>query len=88
MTLTNLIHSFNTRYENDPHFAGVCAGKKVRFGPGGRYTVAPVHSRFDHVQWFVWDNTVDDDGLPATIRQRDTLAGALMSLAGLSDWSN
>ena len=40
---------------NDPKRAGELAGEKRIFGKGNRYAVAPVHSRFESVGWFVWD---------------------------------
>lgn len=40
---------------NDPKRAGELAGKKRIFGKASRYAIAPIHSRFDTVGWFVWD---------------------------------
>lgn len=40
---------------NDPSKAGQLAGMKMLFGECNRYAVAPVHCRFQVLQWFVWD---------------------------------
>lgn len=40
---------------NNPSLAGSPAKKKEFFGENSRYAVAPVHTRFDAVEWFVWD---------------------------------
>jgi len=34
----------------------------------------------DDIQWFVWDAETDDKGLPAVIRQADTLDAAIRGL--------
>lgn len=60
---------------------GSLAARKVTFGDMSRYAVAPVHSRFGGVSWFVWDADVEADG-PAIIRQAETLVGALAGLPG------
>ena len=75
--------SFKTTYRNEPAKAGQLAARKRLFGDCSRYAVAPVHTRFDAVQWFVWDAEhpwVDGDGRPSVIRQADTLESALMGL--------
>lgn len=43
---------------------------------------APVHTRFDAVEWFVWDANVyaDASGTPAVIRQASTEAEAVEGL--------
>lgn len=46
--------------QNDPAKKGQLAGEKRIFGERNRYAVAPVHSRFESVGWFVWDaETID-----------------------------
>jgi len=55
---------------NDPACKGQLAASKRVFGDFSRYAVAPVFTRFDAVEWFVWDADVPDDiGMPAIIRQ-------------------
>ena len=71
---------FKTTYRNEPAKAGQLAARKRLFGDCSRYAVAPVHTRFDAVQWFVWDAEQMDDGLPSVIRQADTLESALVGL--------
>lgn len=59
--------------------AGQLAAPKEFFGPYHRYAVAPVHSRFGGVAWFVWDAEQEDEvtGSPAVIRIAETKAEAL-----------
>ena len=72
---------FASSYANNPDLKGSPAAKKVLFGDCSRYAVAPVHTRFDAVQWFVWDaETYDPAGIPAVIRQEDTLEAAIAGL--------
>lgn len=72
--------------KNDNDKAGELAGKKFLFGFCSRYAVAPVHTRFDQVQWFVWDAeliTCSDylNGLrPPVIRQSDSFEHAVAGL--------
>ena len=66
--------------QNDPNKRGSCAAPKLRFGDYGRYAIAPVHTRFRDIQWFVWDAHVEDRGLAAVIRQAPTLVEALAGL--------
>ncbi len=72
---------------NDPAKAGQLAARKVTFGDYRRYAVAPIHTRFDAVQWFVWDVEHDDSvyGAPVIIRQSDTLEAAMEGLLGARD---
>lgn len=44
-----------TNIKNNPALAGSLAKKKEFFGDHSRYAIAPVHTRFDAVEWFVWD---------------------------------
>ena len=66
---------------NLPAQAGSLAGRKT-FLRGHRYAVAPVHTRFDAVQWFVWDAEVIDPvtGFAAVIRQAETQEEAVRGL--------
>jgi hypothetical protein len=66
---------------NDPTRAGQTAAPKRLFGEWRRYTVAPIHTRFDAAEWFVWDAHTDDgSGRPAVIRQASTEAEAVAGL--------
>ena len=47
--------SFRSVPKSNPLMKGALAAPKQRFGDSGRYAVAPVHTRFDAVEWFVWD---------------------------------
>ena len=47
--------SFSAVPSNNPMLRGSLAAPKQRFGDHGRYAVAPIHTRFDAVEWFVWD---------------------------------
>jgi len=63
---------------NNPNQKGSLAGRKVLFGDCSRYAVAPIHTRFDAVEWFVWDaDSVDANGLPEVIRQEPTFEAAV-----------
>ena len=64
--------------QNDPTRAGQLAAPKELFGPDNRFAIAPVHTRFDAVQWFVWDAEIlDHMGMPEVIRQESTKEDAL-----------
>ena len=67
---------------NDPSRKGQLAARKRIFGDWHRYAVAPVHTRFDAVEWFVWDaETIDPVfGGPSVIRQASTEAEAVEGL--------
>ena len=73
---------FKSSYANDPSRKGQLAARKQLFGDCSRYAVAPVHTRFDAVQWFVWDAEIicPDTGLPEVIRQAETLTEALQGI--------
>lgn len=61
-----------SRIQNNPAYKGELAAPKYLFGEHSRYSIAPIHTRFDAVQWFVWDaETLDSNGLPDVIRQFD-----------------
>ena len=75
-------------FVNDPSRKGELTASKRIFGKNNRYAVAPVHSRFDKGNWFVWDAETPGDEydpiigyLPAIIRIVDSYAEAV---AGLS----
>lgn len=67
---------------NDPARKGQLAAPKRLFGDNSRYAVAPVHTRFDAVWWFVWDaETLDPvDGGPEVIRIEPTETQAVQGL--------
>jgi hypothetical protein len=67
---------------NDPSRRGQLAAPKRLFGEYRRYAVAPVHTRFDAVEWFVWDAEITDPmtGRPDVIRQAASEAEAVAGL--------
>ena len=68
---------------NDPRRKGYIAGRKLLFGSHNRFAVAPVHTRFGALTWFVWDAGLPHDadtGLPPIIRQADTFEEAVADL--------
>ena len=73
---------FKQTYANDATRKGQLAAPKHLFGGCSRYAVAPVHTRFDAVQWLVWDaeTICPDTGKPDVIRIEPTLAQALQGL--------
>ena len=40
---------------NDKASKGELAAEKKFFPPDSRYAIAPVHSNFEDIAWFVWD---------------------------------
>jgi len=64
---------------NDHRRPGQLATRKETFGDDSRFAVAAVHTRFDAVQWFVWDaETVDHEtGLLAIVAQAPTKEAAV-----------
>ena len=69
------------RIVNDPARKGDLAARKRLFGGNSRFAIAPVHTRFDAVEWMVWDAHRDDGtGRPEVIRQAATEAEALEGL--------
>ena len=68
--------------QNIKQLAGRLATCKLLFGPHSRYAVAAVHTRFDAVEWFVWDaETIDyQSRSPGVIRQEPTLHKAIAGL--------
>jgi len=65
--------------KNNPNLAGELAAKKELFGEYSRYAIAPIHTRFDAIEWFVWDaHTIDPlTGHPDVIAQEATKEEAL-----------
>lgn len=71
---------------NDPGKAGQLAGKKMLFGDCSRYAVAPIHTRFNNLTWFVWDaEAISDSDLAQNhpvpvIRQEESFEAAVAGL--------
>ena len=74
--------SFPRVPNNDPSLCGSLASPKQFFGDHSRYAVAPVHTRFDRIEWFVWDaeHSLSDMTRAEIIRQSETLEDALRDL--------
>ncbi len=82
--------SFPSVPANDPAKAGQPACRKQMFGASNRYAVAPVHTRFEAVEYFVWDAEHPEAlrrwregngvGAAEVIRQEPTLEAALRGL--------
>lgn len=74
--------SFSKLPANDPSKKGQLAARKQFFGASRRYAVAPIHTRFDVLEWFVWDaeHELSDMTRAEVIRQTSTLEEALMGL--------
>jgi hypothetical protein len=74
--------SFPKSIANNPARKGELAAGKQLFGDCSRYAVAPVHTRFDAVEWFVWDaeHPTSEMFRPAVIRQAATLEEAVKGL--------
>ena len=55
---------------NNPNKAGQLADQPA-FTDSYRFKMAPIHTRFDDVEWFVWDADVIDEitGKPAAVAQ-------------------
>lgn len=68
---------------NNPAIKGQPATRKQFFGPRGRYAVAPIHTRFDALEWFVWDaeHSLSDISHAEVIREAATLEEAISGLA-------
>lgn len=67
---------------NNPALAGKLVSTKALFGADSRYAVGAVHTRFDAVEWFVWDAETPDTitGHAGVIRQAATKEEALAGL--------
>lgn len=74
--------SFPATIKNDPARKGELATRKQFFGENRRYAVAPIHTRFDALEWFVWDaeHPLSDLNHAEVIRQAETLEEALRGL--------
>lgn len=74
--------SFSKLPINNPALKGQPAARKQLFGPHGRYAVAPVHTRFEALEWFVWDaeHKLSTMSRAEVIRQAATLEEALVGL--------
>lgn len=74
--------SFSKLPANNPSLKGQPAARKQFFGPRDRYAVAPVHTRFDALEWFVWDaeHSLSDTSHAEVIRQAASLEEALKGL--------
>jgi hypothetical protein len=74
--------SFPVVPANNPALKGKLAAPKQLFGENYRFAVAPVFTRFEAIEWFVWDADVyaDELGTPEVIRQAATLEGAVAGL--------
>lgn len=73
--------SFPKSLANNAALRGQPAARKQLFGDCSRYAVAPIHTRFDAVEWFVWDaDRLDKNGFPEVIRQARTLDEAISGL--------
>jgi hypothetical protein len=68
--------------QNIPELAGKLATSKLLFGPHSRYAVAAVYTRFDAIEWCVWDaETIGRYGeSPGVIRRKLTLHEAIAGL--------
>jgi len=75
-----------TNPTNDPKKAGELAAPKQTFGFASRFAIAPVHTRFDAVSWFIFDADRTDDvtGAPLAIVQEDTEELALGRLSEMN----
>lgn len=78
-----LYNSINTQVgylfrevKNNKRLAGQLAGKKEFFGKHNRFSIAPVHTRYDEVTWFCWDAEKLNKDLPevyaSIIGQKDS----------------
>ena len=66
---------------NDQSRKAQLASRKATFGDLSRYAIAAVHTRFDAVEWFVWDaERMDDLGMPSVIRQAASFEDAVAGL--------
>ncbi len=69
---------FPTATPNQKCLAGQFASEKVLFGEFSRFALVAVHTRFEAVQWFVFDaEKVDDLGLTAVVAQADNPSDAV-----------
>ena len=77
----NKLSEFKAHYDNRPERKGELADCKRLFGDYSRYAVAPVYTRFDAVEWFVWDaEKIMTGNYHEPIRQASTLEEAIANL--------
>lgn len=74
--------SFPSTLKNNAARKGELAARKQFFGDNSRYAVAPVHTRFDALEWFVWDaeHPLSNLSRAEVIRQAETLEDALRGI--------
>lgn len=74
--------SYNSKVSaNNPALKGQLAGQKLLFGEFSRYAVAPIFTRFEAVEWFVWDAEIlNSYGNPEVIRQASSFEEAVNGL--------
>ena len=74
--------AFPKEIANDATKRGQLAAPKVLFGEFSRYAVAPLHSRFGSIVWFVWDaeKSYDETKAADIIRQGCTFEEAVSDL--------
>lgn len=67
---------------NDASKRGQLAAPKVIFGELSRYAIAPIHTRFGSVVWFVWDaeKQLEDTHMADVIRQEASFEDAVKGL--------
>jgi hypothetical protein len=72
--------------KNDTNKAGMIASKP-QFFMLHQIKVAAIHTRFDSVQWFVWDAGIIDEltGHPEVVGQYDTEEDAIKRAKYLAD---
>lgn len=73
---------FPKEIANDPSKRGQLAAPKVIFGEFSRYAVAPIHTRFGSIVWFVWDaeRNLDEVHAADIIRQECSFEKAVDGL--------
>jgi len=73
---------FPAEIANDSAKRGQLAAPKVLFGECSRYAVAPIHTRFSTIVWFVWDAEHEYSSLKAAeiIRQENSFEEAVVDL--------
>lgn len=75
-------NQFPAEIINDASKRGELAAPKVIFGELSRYAVAPIHTRFGAIVWFVWDAEVplEDTHMADVIRQEASFEKAVEGL--------
>ena len=73
---------FPSELINDSSKRGELAAPKVLFGECSRFAVAPIHTRFGSIVWFVWDAEHEFSTLKAAevIRQENSFEEAVVGL--------